>query len=142
WDEPKRSDARHTLEYSIDGGNWIKITDDAHADSGYYVWNVPADINSAACRLRLAGSTESGRFTINRQPMVKLSPAQCPGYVNISWDSIPNATGYELLKKSGSAMMPVDTVTARAYSFSGLALDSFYFVAVRPLFNDRPGYRS
>ncbi len=137
-----------TLEYSTDnGGNWNNINNNIDAKERYFVWYVPNNINSGECKLRLSRNNTAHTFTtdnfaINTQPLVVLDANQCPGYMNINWAAIPNATGYEVLQKKGAKLEPVDTVAGTNYVFSGLAINEWQYVAVRPMLNGIGGYRS
>ena len=139
----------HTLklEFSADnGGTWTTIADNIPADRRYYTWYTP-NISAPQCRLRLgrngtAQQNVSAPFVINPQPVVQLSATQCPGYMAVSWDAVPNATAYEILQKWGTDLRAVDTVAATSYTFSGLATNLFYYAAVRPLIQGAPGWRS
>lgn len=136
------------LEYSVDnGGNWTILDNNIPASQRYYVWYVPSNINSGKCLVRLsrnntAQSSVSGLFVINDQQTVSLANTQCPGYISIEWPSVPNASAYEVWKKTGPYMIPVDTVNSLSYVFKGLSLDSFYYVAVSPVIDGLSGYRS
>lgn len=146
WNADEKNN-RFALEFTTDGSNWKNIADNIAADTHHYVWNVPDTINSNNCRIRLtrkntAEVAVSRAFTINKQPVAKLSASQCPSYFNMEWGSIPGATGYEVSIKKGAQLVPADTVSDTTYSFSGLSPDSFYYASVRPFFNGVPGYRS
>ncbi|HEY9178637.1 MAG TPA: S8 family serine peptidase, partial [Flavipsychrobacter sp.] len=146
WDAQSTGNT-YTLEYSDDdGGSWNLIDNNIPADKLHYKWGVPA-INSGRCRLRLSknGTSEqsvSGLFIINTQPDVQLSATQCPGYMQVQWSAIPNATAYEVMRKLGPVMAVIDTVTTTNYILSGLSLDSTYYVSVRPLIDGLSGYRA
>ncbi|HXS37676.1 MAG TPA: S8 family serine peptidase [Flavipsychrobacter sp.] len=146
WDASTDSNS-FTLQYSIDNGvSWNTLSNNIPSYRRYYTWNV-SNISSSKCLMRLSrnGTTQvsaSGSFVINPQPTLTLDSVQCPGYIRMYWNAIPNASGYEILKKSGFYMQPFDTVTALNYTFSGLSLDSNYYVAVRPLISGIGGYRS
>lgn len=146
WDAQSTGNT-YTLEYSDDdGGSWNAIDNNIPADRLHYKWGVPA-INSGRCRLRLSknGTAEqsvSGLFIINAQPVVQLSATQCPGYMQVEWGAGPNATAYEVMRKLGPVMAVVDTVTTTKYTFSGLSLDSTYYVSVRPIIDGMSGYRA
>lgn len=141
-------DPAHTfsLEYSTDdGSSWNPLSTVA-ADTRVYRWRVPA-INSAQCRIRISRSTSidiSGSFVINSQPIASLSAAQCPGSISLDWTAVPGASKYYLLLKKGPHFQKVDSVTAGtlSYTYSGLSLSQFYFVAVQPLLGGKEGYRS
>ena len=136
-----------TLQYSTDNGsNWIVIDNNISADKRYYVWMVP-NISSGKCKMQLSRNSTaqvsiSGTFAMNPLPILRLDSIQCPGYININWDVIANATGYEIMRKSGPAMRSIDTVTGTNYTLSGLATDSTYYVAIRPIIDGIGGYRS
>lgn len=145
WDATKGSDA-FTLEYSDNDGNtWNLIDNNIPAEQYYYKWQIPANINSGKCRLRLSRNNEqstSGQFVINKQPDVQLSTVQCPGYIQIEWGAIPNASAYEVLRKVGPIMAVVDTAVNTNYTFSGLSPDTTYYVAVNPIIDGMSGYRN
>ena len=136
----------YTLEYSDDdGGTWNLIDNNIPSEQLHYKWAVPV-INSGRCRLRLSKNgtgdqVVSGRFIINAEPDVQLSATQCPGYIQVEWGAIPGATAYEVMRKLGPVMAVVDTVTTTNYVFSGLSLDSTYYVTVRPVIDGMSGYR-
>ncbi|MCD6011557.1 MAG: family serine peptidase [Flavipsychrobacter sp.] len=129
-----------------DGSSWTTISENVPAHiryAGFY----GTGVNSGKCRVRVSrnGTSEtqtSGRFTINQQPVVVLDTAQCPGYVNIHWSPIPNATSYYLLKKVGKYMQVIDSTADTAYTFSNMPLTAKSYVAVQPVIDGGPGYRS
>jgi hypothetical protein len=137
-----------TLEYSDNnGGSWNTLDNNIPSNQRYYIWYVP-NISSEQCRLRItrnstAQVTISDSFVIAAQPVVLLdSAAMCPGYIKIHWAPVTNATGYIVMRKAGFYMQPVATINDTTYTFNGLSLDSNYYVAVQPLINGKPGYRS
>ncbi|PZF71021.1 S8 family peptidase [Taibaiella soli] len=133
------------LEFSSDnGGTWTTLSSTIDPNARYFSWFTP-NISSEQCKFRLTRPGQqdvAGNFVIAPQPVVTLNSVQCPGYISIGWNSVPNATSYEILRKNGFYLQAVDTVTATNYVFSGLSLDSFYYVAVRPLINGGAGWRS
>ena len=145
WDASDAS-GTFTLQYSDNGGSgWNNIATGIPSSQRHFFWHTP-NISTSQAKVRiLRNSTvqdEVGLFTINAQPVVQLSPVQCPGYMAIQWNAIPNATGYEVLKKIGDDLQPIDTVTALTYVISGLAHDTMYYMGVRPLINNSAGFRS
>ncbi|MCB0696749.1 MAG: S8 family serine peptidase, partial [Chitinophagaceae bacterium] len=145
WDA-SNGNSTFTLEYSENtGGVWNMIDNNIPAGQLHYKWAVPAGINSGKCLMRLTRGAEqatSEMFIISTQPDVKLSSVQCPGYIQIEWSAIPNATGYVVMRKAGPVMAVVDTVTITNYVFSGLDPDSTYYVAVSPVIDGLAGYRN
>lgn len=147
WDASDDNNTQ-SLEYTIDGGsNWLLIDKSIPASQRYYSWYVPSNISSGKCMMRVlrnntAMQHTTGLFAINTIPVVSLGAIQCPGYININWQSINNASGYEVMRKIGASMQVVDTITGTEYVFSGLTVDSIYYVAVRPIIDGLSGYRS
>lgn len=145
WDAPPGTNT-FTLEYSRDnGGSWLLI-DNVTADRRSYNWQVP-DTSIEQCKVRVTRNVTgeqatSGAFCVNRQPILNIDANQCPGYFAVNWNAITAATQYEILKKQGIDLVPVDTVAGISYVFKGLSMDSLYYVAVRPLINGRKGFRS
>jgi len=136
-----------TLELSANNGaSWTVLDNAIPAGQRYYV-AYPQGINAQQCQMRLTrnGTSETsvtGNFVINEQPVIRLSPVQCPGYMNISWNAVPNATGYQVLRKKGPYLQLETVVTDTVFSLKGLTLDSTYYMAVQPLINGVAGYRS
>lgn len=141
------STTTYSVAFSTDGGaTWATINPNTPASLHFCAF-IPAGINSSRCRVRITDnstgmSVTSGDFVVSTPPVVALNSSQCPGYVNIHWSPVPGATGYELLKKTGTQMAVVDTVTDTAYSFSAMPLNTHSYVAVQPLINGKRAYRS
>ncbi len=137
-----------TLEYSTNnGGAWSTISNTISPDTTYFVWYVPEQVNSGACLMRISRNNTTqayttGQFAINQQPLVELSTVQCPGYMNIEWNKIPNATSYEILQKVGSQLVVIDTTTDTTYTLKGLKTDEYTYASVRPIVDGLQGYRS
>ena len=135
------------VEFSATGGVlWATLSDTIAAAERHFDFPPPA-VNSGNCLIRLSRNNTgevatSGKFAINTQPVVVADTAQCPGYINIHWSAIPNATKYYLLKKVGFYMQVVDSVADTAYSFTGIPLNTTSYVAVQPVINSMPAYRS
>lgn len=128
------------------GDSWTTIADAVPAHKRYHSW-VPEGVSSGNCLVRVSKNNTSQvatsqRFIINPQPKAALAAAQCPGYMNIHWSPVPNATQYEVLKKIGAEMKVTDTVTDTTYVFRGLSLTQQTYVAVQPIINGLSGYRS
>ncbi len=140
--------AAFTIEYSTNnGGLWTTLSSSVAATDRRYTWSVPAGINSGQCFVRITRNgtgqqSITGAFAINDQPVLSLLPTQCPGYVNMKWTSVGNATGYSVLRKVGYYLEPVATTTDTFYYASGLRPDSIYYFSVQPLFGTARGFRS
>ncbi|MCU7511799.1 MAG: T9SS type A sorting domain-containing protein [Ignavibacteria bacterium] len=59
--------SRISIEYSTDNGqNWQTIASDIQASQGSYVWNVPNDISSSSCMLRIRDNSSLTTDTVNK----------------------------------------------------------------------------
>ena len=136
-----------TVSFSTDNGtNWQILSNNVPADIRHYDF-VPVGYNSGNCLVRVArnGTSDvvtSARFAISTQPVAQLDTSQCPGYINIHWSPVPNATSYVLLKKVGYFMQAVDSVADTVYSFGNMPLSTKSYIAVQPVINGIRGYRS
>jgi len=146
WDASEDANS-FTLEYSDNNGaSWSTLANNIPAIQRHYFWRTP-NISSSQCSLRIrrnntAQQDVSGSFVINPEPDLQFSAIQCPGYLAMEWNAIPNASGYQILRRIGDDLQPVDTVITTSYIFSGLSLDSNQYAAVRPLIDGVPGWRS
>lgn len=136
-----------TLSYSTNSGGSWNFIDTIRSKDRYYVWKVPPGIVSGLCQLKLQRNNTSqinttGNFAINDTLHVRLDSIQCPGYINVKWNSVAGASAYEVMRKMGDDMKVVATTANTFYTISGLSLDSTYYVAVRPIIDGMKGYRS
>jgi hypothetical protein len=144
WDCPDNGQ-KVKVELTTDGTNWVTLTDTTPAWRKHFAF-IPRGINSGRCKIKIsqAGTADvvSEAFCISDTPHVFADSRQCPGYVNVLWNQIPNATAYEVLKKVGSQMVVADTVSDTAYAFAGMSTTEMSYVALRPLLHGLRGYRS
>ena len=136
-----------TIAFSQDNGaNWTTLTTSVPGWARFFAW-MPAGVNSGNCLVRIsengtAYTSTSGRFVINTIPAIQLDTAQCPGYINIHWSPVPNATAYQALYKKGAFMLTADTVSDTSYIFGNMPQNAKSYVAVRPILSGLGGYRS
>jgi len=136
-----------TLLFSPNAGStWQTISDSIRGSVRRWAF-LPSNVNSGKCIVRLirngtASFVTSGRFAVNSPAEVKYDGPQCPGYINIHWSPVPNATSYQLWRKDGPYMHVVDTATDTVYSFRNMSLKEYSYVAVSPVIDGLPAYRS
>ena len=135
------------VEFSGDGGiTWVTLADSV-APNAHYLPFIAAGYNSGSCKIRVSRygtgeSVVSGNFAVCNIPVASLDSSQCPGYIKIHWNKIPNATNYQLLSKQGFYMQIVGSTTDTNYTFVGMPLNAPSYVAVQPVLNGNAGYRS
>lgn len=144
WAAPAAT-GNYTVEYSTDnGGSWNNIASVAN-DKRYATWAVPAGINSGLCKIRVtqnAVNTVSETFAVIARPVATLAADQCPGNITINWTAIAGVSKYYLYRKTGPVMAVVDSTAGTSYTFSGLAVDSTYWVSVSASADGAKGIRA
>jgi len=125
-----------TIEYSPDNGNtWSTISNSAPSSSRLYNWTTPAaPTNQGLIRISRNGTPYSGisnyNFTILGQPVLTVTNP-CQGYAQLNWNSIPGATGYEIMQLSRDTMATIATTGSTSLLLPNLSRDSTYWLAVR-----------
>ena len=136
-----------TVQFSQDNGlNWLTLANNVSPD-GRHCDFFPEGLNTSKCLVRVLRNntpevSTSQRFSINTQPVAQLDTAQCPGYINIHWTPTLNASSYYVLSKIGFYMQVVDSTADTTYSFRNMPLNDYSYVAVQPIVQGMPGYRS
>ncbi len=148
WDSYGNPANTFTIEFTTDGVNWTVIDANVPADLRRYNWTVP-DVVTAQAQIRVtrngtAMTSTGAPFTIIGIPNISIAPVQCETYINVNWTPVTGATGYELFVQHGEEMVSVGTVSAgtSSYSFSGLSVDSTYWVTVRARLGSSWGRRA
>lgn len=124
WDCDNAYGSGFVLEFSSDNGSsWSPITTKGPADRNHF-WTVPANITRQA-RIRVShqgslASDQSMAFTIGTRPGSFTATVACEGYADLSWNSVTDATKYRIYKKSGPAMMLVDSSLTNTHLMGGL----------------------
>lgn len=136
------------IELTTDNGSsWSTLVNNLPGNARHYKFIVPDSINSGRCRVKISRNNSleestSGRFTINEQSIILLNANQCPGYMQIDWTAVPNATAYEVLKKDGPEFKIIDTTSITNYTISGLDHNDYCYATIRPIIDGSRGYRS
>ena len=87
------------LEYSIDGGGTWTSLGTVSADARMFNWTVPADFTGEAKVRVVRGISESmseANFSISTLPTGLEVLSVCPTYIELGWDSMINATSYQI----------------------------------------------
>ena len=112
WDAYENS-GTFDLEYSTDNGsNWNTIATGVNASQRFYDWNVPAVVTGEALVrvTRGASSSQSHEpFSIIRVPTGLTVNWVCPDSMEVAWNTVPNATGYEVSLLGNKYMDSVGT---------------------------------
>lgn len=130
------NEAAGRLEYSIDNGmSWQLIAADVNLSEGYYRWNAP-QVRSAAIARMVVGTEvfNTDVFTISRPERIKVG-FSCADSVRLQWNSLAEATAYEVSTFGQALLEPIALVTDTAYTFSKSVFDTKLF-SVRPVLAD------
>ena len=146
WEAYGFSTGTVTIEFSSDnGGNWTTLASNVDINRVVYSWHVPQlSTTEALIRITKEGTGESVTsqlFAITPMPVITEAATQCEGYFNINWTAVPSATDYEVMMLREDEMKTVAVTTNTNYVFSGLSVDTLYWVTVRPRINGKPGRR-
>ncbi|OQP64137.1 hypothetical protein A3860_22285 [Niastella vici] len=148
WSASDANTNTFTIEYSLDNGqSWTTINNAVPATSRNYIWTVPASIASATALIRVSRNntsyTDASDHTFTILDTTNITATNiCAGYVNLSWSSIPAATGYDIMMLKGTSMQVVGSTTNTSYLLSGLNKDSACWLAVRGVMGATAGRRS
>jgi hypothetical protein len=137
-----------TLDYSTDnGGTWTTIDNAIPSTTHLYGWTTPA-ISTNQGRIRVTrnstGYSDMSHYpiTILGQPTLLTTTNPCPGYVHLTWNTIPSATSYDILQLKGDSMQKVASTTDTFFLAANLNRDSSYWFSVGAVNGSSPGRRS
>ena len=136
------------LEYSTDtGATWNSITTAANQNARSYNWSVPNNVFTDQAMIRITRGTvveESNIFTIIGKPTNITVDSACVTELYVSWNNVPNATGYDVFLLGNKYM---DSVTTTSALFAGAPVSATTgnfseWIAVRARYNSGAGQRS
>jgi subtilase family protein/type IX secretion system substrate protein/immune inhibitor InhA-like protein len=144
-----------TVAYSPDNGStWTTLSNSVPGTVGnaipatsiIYPWTTPVTpTGQGLIRVTRNGTGYSDvstyNFTILGQPVLAAT-SPCQGYAQLSWGSIPSATGYEVMVLKGDTMSTVARTTDTTWLLGNLNRDSSYWFAVRADLGSSAGRRS
>jgi hypothetical protein len=126
----------YTIQYSLNnGGSWTNIATNVPAASHIYPWIVPATAtNQALIKVSRNGSSLSGQshfdFTILGRPTI-VDTVLCEGYVQLNWNTIANATSYDVMQLVGDSMQVIANTTDTFFQVKSLNKYQTYWFGVR-----------
>jgi subtilisin family serine protease len=130
WDALNDNGA-FTLEYSIDNGlSWTTLSSNISADRRYYSWNVPNIVSGEALVRVSRGSSSSQShepFSIIGVPSGLQVLSVCPDSVELSWNAVANATGYEVSMLGNFYMDSVATTTTTSVKVAHSSANDFWW---------------
>lgn len=112
------------LEYTTDNGTtWTTINNSVSGNSRHFTWNTPATVSGQVrVRVSRAGISDESdaNFTLMQRPQnLQLSRAcRNTNEIRIVWDSVPNATAYDVYRLGDKYMDSVGTTSALNYTFT------------------------
>jgi len=136
-----------SVDYSADNGtSWNTLNSNVASTARLLAWTVPATAtHNALIRVtrNSAGFVDlSDRpFTILGQPLITVGKP-CRGYAQLIWNTIPSATGYDIMMLKGDSMQTVISTTDTSYVLPALNPDSTYWLSVRSTQSGFAGRRS
>lgn len=138
WDAPAFVTDSLTLSYSPDNGlTWSVVSSAVAGNSKAFAWTVPSG-NTSLGRIRVTSNATgiSGEsikpFGIVPVPGNVAVTVPCPGFISLTWDSIPAASGYEVMMLD-TFMKPVLYTTNASAELTVDDPDKTYWIAVRAI---------
>jgi Subtilase family/Secretion system C-terminal sorting domain len=136
-----------TLDYSADNGStWTTINNAVPASPAIYPWTVPAvATNQGLIRITANSTSFSDKshypVTILGQPALTGSNP-CQGYAQLTWNTIPSATSYDIMQLEGDSMLKVASTTDTTFLLGHLSRDTSYWLSVRAVNGASTGRRA
>ena len=124
-----------TAEYSTDNGStWNVISSTIGANTRYATITVP-NVVSGQCLFKVTRNGISGQspmpFSMIGTPSNLSFPSSCPNSFEVSWDSVPGATFYEVSVLGNKYMDSVITVTNTTANIVGFSAQDVQWVSVK-----------
>ena len=129
------------LSYRLNSGPWILISENINLADEKFLWELP--IINGNVELRISSGTESyisKSFQISDEPQLNVQ-FNCDDSVGLTWNVIPNATGYEVKSLINNTFETIATVTEPNFINSTNENSSEYF-NVTPIFGSNTGVAS
>lgn len=134
-----------TIEYSTDNGATWNNIGIAPGTSRQYDWIVP-NLVSGKCLVRVTRGTTSDTsddvFGIVQDPQNISLVWACPDSLKLSWDAVPNASGYEVSKLGAMYMDSIGTSASNEIVLQGINSTDTNWFSVRALTNGAKGRRA
>ncbi|WMX16779.1 S8 family serine peptidase [Aureispira sp. CCB-E] len=125
------------IEYTTDNGaTWTTIAAAAPGTSRFLNWTIPATITGEArVRISRSGVTDESdaNFTIIERPQNIRVNRVCPNVneIQLAWDAVPGATGYDVFLLGQKFMDSIGTTTALTYNVAVTDINDPQWFSVR-----------
>ncbi len=141
WEADFNNQSSFNLEYSNDGGQtWSSIAEDIPSNVRSYTWSVPNEF-ATNCKIRVskkdntASATNVHNFEILKRPSNLQIQSPCNQRIELTWDEVENATGYEIYLLECEEMKAISTTQENHFVLLGnLDTDVRYWFAVKAIF--------
>ena len=135
-----------TLAMSTNGSNSWQQLGTVNASNSRFSFTVPN--NASSLRFRLSGSgiapfTQPQPTTVLGVPDDFQADDLCPGAAQLSWEAVPGAGSYEVLKLGEKYFEPVANTSGTTFQLQGLDQEEATWLAVRAISpQGKPGRHS
>ncbi|AYA38583.1 T9SS C-terminal target domain-containing protein [Hymenobacter oligotrophus] len=142
WQGPA---ATGTLSYRAAGAStWTIIDTNVDLGLGLYAWTAPADAAAGQLRLEVGNTAyPTATFAISQAPLVEVGYV-CTQESLLTWEPVPGATRYQVLRLGVNALEPLATTadTALLLNVGGEAAAMQYYSVVPVLADGSAGVRA
>ncbi|WP_170137062.1 S8 family peptidase [Tenacibaculum gallaicum] len=128
------------IEYSINNGSWTEVANSTNVTKPYLLWNTPEVNGTAQLRALVNGAYYVSEEFIISDVVTPVVDFNCEENIQISWESVPNATAYNV-QLLDDAYMYTNTVASE----TGIAISKNTFktpyISITPVFNEVIGVK-
>jgi hypothetical protein len=135
WDAWNGGTDPFELSYSTDAGaTWNVLATGLPAASRFYDWTLPTNVFSGEMLISIkkgaASDISDSMFNLFTVPTNLRIDSACKSTFYLAWDTIPNATSYDIHSLMANYMEPITTVTGGLnymYVTGVNVIDTFYY---------------
>lgn len=145
WDAPLGSGTT-TIEYSADSGaTWTSIGSTTNTSFRLWDWIVPNIVTgNALVRVTNNGNVgvSANTFSIIGAPQNVRTEFICPDSVQLTWDTVPGAIGYEISQLGARYMDSIGISNTNSFTIYNLNLSNDNWFSVKAIGNGFKGKRA
>lgn len=128
------------IEYSINNGSWTEVVNSTNVTKPYLLWNTPEVNGTAQLRALVNGAYYVSEEFIISDIVTPVVDFNCEENIQISWESVPNATAYNV-QLLDDAYMYTNTVVSETSIAIPKSTFKTPYISITPVFNEIIGVK-
>ncbi len=146
WDAIGQGNETFDIDQSVDSGaTWTPLVSGLSSATRNYTWTVSGSATQALIRVKTASLSDQSDFTfqIMGTPVNLTVNSPCESYIQLTWDTVPDADYYGIYRMGKDTMTLWDTTSAVEYLTGGWSQDTTYWWSVASVDSlQKPGRRA